>query len=91
VKEYPEAGHSFLNNHESSFFKMLQIIHIGYDEPAAEGCAKKVRQIFSRAFGQLGDITPLLHIHDHERHIVALRLAIRERRYFIEDASDDLL
>src|ERR1700746_3124263 len=56
-----------------------------------EGYAKNDRQLFSRAFGQLGNITPLLHIHDHERHIVALRLAIRERRHFLQNTSDDLL
>lgn len=29
VKEYPEAGHSFLNNHDTLLFRALRVIHIG--------------------------------------------------------------
>jgi carboxymethylenebutenolidase len=46
VKEYPEAGHSFLNNHETSFFKLLQIIHIAYDEPAAKDARRRIVSFF---------------------------------------------
>jgi carboxymethylenebutenolidase len=51
VKEYPEAGHSFLNNHETSFFKMLQIIHIGYDELAAQDARRRIVSFFQKHLG----------------------------------------
>ena len=34
VKEYPDAGHSFMNNHQSIFFKALRFAGIAYNEPA---------------------------------------------------------
>jgi carboxymethylenebutenolidase len=46
VKEYPEAGHSFLNNHESMWFKALRVIRIGYDEPAAEDARRRIVSFF---------------------------------------------
>jgi carboxymethylenebutenolidase len=51
VKEYPEAGHSFLKNHETSFFKMLQIIHIAYDEPAAKDARRRIVSFFREHLG----------------------------------------
>ena len=35
VKEYPEAGHSFLNDHNNFLFKMMKVIGIGYHAPSA--------------------------------------------------------
>ena len=46
VKEYAEAGHSFLNNHETILFKALQVIHIGHDEPAAMDARKRIVSFF---------------------------------------------
>ncbi len=36
VQEYPGAGHSFLNDHQSVVFKMLKVVGIGYHEPSAQ-------------------------------------------------------
>jgi len=46
VKEYPEAGHSFLNNHETLLFKALRVIHIGYDEAAAKDARQRIVSFF---------------------------------------------
>jgi carboxymethylenebutenolidase len=46
VKEYPEAGHSFLNNHDTLLFKALRVIRIGYDEPAAEDARRRIVSFF---------------------------------------------
>jgi len=46
VKEYPEAGHSFLNNHDTLLFKALRVIHIGYDESAAEDAQRRIVSFF---------------------------------------------
>ena len=48
VKEYPEAGHSFLNNHDTLLFKALRVIHIGYDEPAAEDARRRIVTFFQQ-------------------------------------------
>jgi len=46
VKEYPEAGHSFLNNHDSMLFRALRVIDIGYDEAAAEDARRRIVSFF---------------------------------------------
>jgi len=46
VKEYPDAGHSFLNNHDTLLFKALRVIIIGYDERAAEDARKRIVNFF---------------------------------------------
>jgi carboxymethylenebutenolidase len=48
VKEYPEAGHSFLNNHDALWFKALRVIHIGYDEAAAEDARRRIVAFFRK-------------------------------------------
>jgi carboxymethylenebutenolidase len=48
VKEYPEAGHSFLNNPGTWWFKALRVIHIGYDEAAAEDARKRIVAFFRK-------------------------------------------
>jgi carboxymethylenebutenolidase len=48
VKEYPEAGHSFLNNHDTLLFKALRVIHIGYDGPAAEDARTRIVAFFQK-------------------------------------------
>ena len=51
VKEYPEAGHSFLNNHDSFVFKMLQVIDIGYNEAAATDAMRRIVSFFQEHLG----------------------------------------
>jgi carboxymethylenebutenolidase len=48
VKEYPEAGHSFLNNHGTWLFKALRVIHIGYDERSAEDARRRIVKFFQK-------------------------------------------
>jgi len=48
VKEYPEAGHSFLNNPGTWWFNVLRVIHIGYDEPAAEDARTRIVSFFEQ-------------------------------------------
>jgi carboxymethylenebutenolidase len=48
VKEYPDAGHSFLNHHTAWWFKALRVIDIGYDAPAAEDARKRIVAFFKQ-------------------------------------------
>jgi carboxymethylenebutenolidase len=47
VKEYPDAGHSFLNNHQNVLFKMLKVVGIGYHEPSAEDARRRIIAFFN--------------------------------------------
>jgi len=46
VKEYPDAGHSFLNNHQDVFVKMMRIFGIGYHEPSAQDARRRIVAFF---------------------------------------------
>jgi carboxymethylenebutenolidase len=46
VKEYPDAGHSFMNNHQSVFFKALRFAGIAYNEPAALDARRRITAFF---------------------------------------------
>ncbi len=47
VKEYPEAGHSFLNDHDSALFAVMgRIIGGGYDEPSAQDARRRIVAFF---------------------------------------------
>jgi len=46
VKEYPDAGHSFLNDHKNVLFKMMKIMGIGYDEPSAKDARRRIVAFF---------------------------------------------
>ena len=48
VKEYPGAGHSFLNDHGSVWFKMLKVIGIGYHEPSAGYARRRIIDFFHK-------------------------------------------
>jgi carboxymethylenebutenolidase len=48
VKEYPEAGHSFLNNPGTWWFKALRVIQIGYDEPASQDARRRIVSFFQQ-------------------------------------------
>jgi carboxymethylenebutenolidase len=48
VKEYPEAGHSFLNNPGAWWFNALQVINIGYHEPSAEDARRRIVSFFQQ-------------------------------------------
>jgi carboxymethylenebutenolidase len=46
VKEYPGAGHSFMNNHQSFVFKLLRFAGIGYDDPATQDARRRIAAFF---------------------------------------------
>jgi carboxymethylenebutenolidase len=47
VQEYPEAGHSFLNDHNSVLFSMAQkLMGAGPDEPAAQDARRRIVSFF---------------------------------------------
>jgi len=46
VKEYPEAGHSFLNNHAMWWFNSLRVIDIGFHEPSAQDARSRIINFF---------------------------------------------
>lgn len=47
VKEYPDAGHSFLNRHNSGPFTILErVIGLNYHEPSAEDAWARILRFF---------------------------------------------
>jgi carboxymethylenebutenolidase len=47
VKEYPDAGHWFLNDHHTVLFKMLKVVGIGYHEPSAQDAHRRIVSFFN--------------------------------------------
>ena len=48
VKEYADAGHSFLNNHQNALFKMLKVVGIGYHDPSAKDARRRIIAFFNK-------------------------------------------
>jgi carboxymethylenebutenolidase len=46
MKEYPDAGHSFMNNHRRYFLKLLPFKSVGYNEPAAMDARRRIIAFF---------------------------------------------
>jgi carboxymethylenebutenolidase len=52
VKEYPNAGHSFFNNHDMVLMRMLgPLIGAFYDEPSEADARQRILQFFARHLG----------------------------------------
>ena len=52
VKEYPEAGHSFMNRHDGPITQVLgKVIHAGYSGPAAEDAWTRILAFFGQHLG----------------------------------------
>jgi carboxymethylenebutenolidase len=51
VKEYPDAGHSFMNNTEQFLFKMLRFTGIGYNEAATMDARRRISSFFHTYLG----------------------------------------
>jgi carboxymethylenebutenolidase len=51
VKEYPDAGHSFMNNKQSFWFKMLRFRNIGFNEPSAMDARRRIIAFFHTHLG----------------------------------------
>jgi len=47
VKEYSDAGHSFLNDHHNVLFKLLRIVGIGYHDPSARDARRRIVSFFN--------------------------------------------
>jgi carboxymethylenebutenolidase len=48
VTEYPDAGHSFLNNHQSALFKMLKVVGISYHDVSAKDARRRIINFFDK-------------------------------------------
>jgi carboxymethylenebutenolidase len=49
VKEYPDAGHSFLNDHESTMFAVAgALMGGGYHDPSAQDARRRIVAFFDR-------------------------------------------
>lgn len=48
VKEYLDAGHSFLNDHKDLMFRMLKVVRIGYHEPSAQDARRRIAAFFNK-------------------------------------------
>ena len=46
VKEHPDAGHSFMNNHQSICFKAQRFAGIAYNEPATLDARRRIAAFF---------------------------------------------
>jgi len=51
VKEYPEAGHSFMNQKEQFWFKVLRFAGIAYNEPATMDARRRIATFFHTHLG----------------------------------------
>jgi carboxymethylenebutenolidase len=51
VKEYPDAGHSFMNNKQQFWFKLLRFRGIAYNEPAAMDARRRIAAFFHTHLG----------------------------------------
>jgi carboxymethylenebutenolidase len=51
VKEYPDAGHSFMNNKQQFWFKLLRFSGIAYNEPAALDARRRIAAFFHTHLG----------------------------------------
>lgn len=51
VKEYPDAGHSFMNNHNPFVFKLLRWAGIGYNEAANQDARRRISAFFHTHLG----------------------------------------
>lgn len=48
VKEYPDAGHSFMNQHGTFLLKLLRYKAIGYNEPATLDARRRIAAFFHK-------------------------------------------
>jgi len=54
VKEYPDAGHSFMNNNQHFWFKLLRFAGIAYNEPATLDARRRIAAFFHFHLGGEG-------------------------------------
>jgi carboxymethylenebutenolidase len=48
VKEYPDAGHAFLNDHHDLMARMMKVVGIGYHGSSAQDARRRIVAFFDR-------------------------------------------
>jgi carboxymethylenebutenolidase len=48
VKEYPDAGHAFLNDHRDVMGRVMRLANIGFHEESAEDARRRITAFFDR-------------------------------------------
>jgi len=46
IKEYPGAGHAFLNDHRDPISQIMRVVHIGYHEASANDARERISAFF---------------------------------------------
>ena len=46
IKEYPGAGHAFLNDHRDPLSRAMRVVNIGYHEPSAKDARQRIISFF---------------------------------------------
>jgi len=46
IKEYPGAGHAFLNDHRDSLSRAMRVVNIGYHGPSAKDARERIISFF---------------------------------------------
>ena len=46
VKQYPDAGHAFLNDHRDPISRLMRVVNIGYHEPSAKDARRRIVAFF---------------------------------------------
>jgi len=53
IKEYPGAGHAFMNRHDNVMFKLAKVLRgAGYHEPSATDARRRILAFFARYLGR---------------------------------------
>jgi carboxymethylenebutenolidase len=47
IKQYPGAGHAFLNDHRDPLSRAMRIVNIGYHEPSAKDARRRIISFFA--------------------------------------------
>ncbi len=46
VKQYPDAGHAFLNDHRDPISRLMRVVNIGYHDPSAKHARRRIVSFF---------------------------------------------
>jgi carboxymethylenebutenolidase len=46
IKEYPGAGHAFLNDHRDPLSRAMRVVSIGYHQPSANDARRRIISLF---------------------------------------------
>lgn len=51
IKEYPNVGHGFMNDHRGLFFKLIRFTGVGYEEQSALDARRRITEFFHGYLG----------------------------------------